>query len=113
MKRTIGCIVLAALGVSVTLPASAGDLVLSGRVVRIANTGNNQDVFSIEVAGGTQNLCSGVWINFPVGAAANPDTHKRAYATALTALTAGLLVRVYNYQGNSCDQASYIELSAG
>lgn len=39
-------------------------------------------------------------------------THKRAYAAALAALTTGMTVRVHNYQNNTCDSASYIELAA-
>ena len=95
-----------------TVPAQAGDLVTNGRVVRIANTGNNQAVFSIEVSGGTQNLCAGGWITFPASAAADAATHARAYATALLAFSTGALVRVYNYQNNTCDTAAYLELAA-
>lgn len=92
-------------------PAAAGDLVLGGRIVRIANTGNNSPVFSIEVSGGSLNLCGTGWITFPASVAADPDTHKRAYAAALVAMTTGMTVRVHNYQSNSCDTASYIELA--
>lgn len=89
----------------------AGDLVQNGRIVRIANTSSNQSVFEILVSGGSYNLCGGGWINFPVSAAPDVDTHKRAYASALLAMTTGALVRVYNYLGTDCSTASYIELS--
>lgn len=103
----------AAICMGTATSAVAGDLVMGGRIVRIANTGNNLDVFSIEVSGGSLNLCGSGWITFPVSASPNSaDIHKRAYAAALTALTTGMTVRVYNYHNNSCDSASYIELAA-
>jgi hypothetical protein len=110
--RIIALTAMATVCLAATGSAVAGDLVTGGRVVRIANTGNNLNVFSVEVAGGSQNLCSNVWITFPATAAPDADTYKRAYAAALVALTTGVLVRVYNYQNNSCDAASYIELAA-
>jgi hypothetical protein len=108
-------IVLAAIGtinLAMTVPAGAADLVIGGRVVRLSNTGNNSTLFSIEVAGGSTNLCGSSWIHFPASAAGDAEIHKRAYAAALVALTTGMPVRVYNYQSNSCDAAAYIELSA-
>jgi hypothetical protein len=45
-----------------------------------------------------------------LSAAPDADTHRRAYAAALTALSLGLRVTVYNYSGDACDGASYIEV---
>jgi hypothetical protein len=103
---------MAAICMMVENPAVAGDLVVGGRIIRITNTGANMPVFSIEVSGGSTNLCGSGWITFPVSAAPDADTHKRAYAAALLALSTGLSVRVHNYQGSDCNSASYIELFA-
>jgi hypothetical protein len=90
--------------------ADAADLVLDARVTAVTNTSSNLQNFAIKVSGGSLNVCGSGWINFPLGAGADADTHKRAFALALTAMTAGLRVRVHNYHGNDCGNASYIEL---
>lgn len=110
--KGLACAVVATVCMAAAMTAEPGDLVTGGRVVRVANTGNNSSVFSVEVAGGSQNLCANGWITFPVSAASDPEIHKRAYAAALVALTTGMPVRVHNYHSNSCDAASYIELDA-
>ena len=110
--KTMVWAVAATICMAAVTPAKAGDLVIGGRVVRVANTGNNASVFSVWVDGGSQNLCGSGWITFPASAVTDPEIHKRAYAAALLALTTGMPVRVYNYQGDSCDAASYIELTA-
>ncbi len=92
--------------------AQAGDLVFGGRLVGLTNTTSNSSIFAIKVTGGSLNLCSTTWISFPVSAAADADTHKRAYAAALTALTTGMPVRIHNYASDSCGAAQYIELIA-
>lgn len=79
-------------------------LVQGGTVTDVANTINDTDNFAIRVTGGTTNLCSN-WITFPKAEAADPETHERAYATALTALTTGVKVNIYNYDDSSCDKA--------
>ncbi|MBM0105754.1 hypothetical protein JM946_13515 [Steroidobacter sp. S1-65] len=111
MKAMLSVFV-AAICVGASTPALCGDLVIGGRVVRVANTGNNASVFSVEIAGGSPNLCANGWITFPVSASSDPEIHKRAYAAALLALTTGMPVRVHNYHSNSCDAASYIEVEA-
>ena len=92
----------------VSCSVNAGYLVKGGTVTEVVNTSNNGTTFSIKVTGGTNNLCEGGWIGFPVANAADPDTHKRAYSTVLTALTAGLKVDIYNYSDNGCGEASYV-----
>lgn len=106
------CAVVTAICMAAAMPAQSGDLVVGGRVVRVANTSNNLSMFSVQVAGGSPNLCGSGWITFPVSAASDPEIHKRAYAAALVALTTGMPVRVHNYHSNNCDTASYIELDA-
>lgn len=92
-------------------PAAAGDVVLGGRIVEVANT-NGSPGFNVRVSGGSLNLCGSGWIVFPASAAPDAESHKRAYAAALVALTTGALVRLHNYQGNTCDTVSFIQLSA-
>jgi Family of unknown function (DUF5992) len=109
MMKSRFLVALVAASCAMAGSAVAGDLALNARVVRVANTGNNSTVFSVAVSGGSLNLCSG-WITFPVSAAPDADTHKRAYAAALLALSSGMLVRVHNYSSDSCEGASYIDL---
>jgi hypothetical protein len=89
----------------------ASDLAVDASIARVRNTVSNSTSFSVQVSGGT-GPCAivGQWITFPVSAAADADTHKRTYATVLTALALGLQVRIYNYSGSACDGASYIEI---
>ena len=94
----------------VSADAFAGYLVMDGTVTGIANTSSNQPVFAVRVSGGSLNHCGGIYIKFPEADAADKETHARAYATALAALTAGLPVRIYSYVGNVCDRAAYIEI---
>lgn len=114
MKATFRNLLLtgaASLSFSVAGPAAAGDLVMEARVAKITNTGSNGNTFGIKVSGGSLNLCGTGWISFPASAT-DADSHKRAYAAALLALSTGVPVRVHNYQNNDCDTASYIELGA-
>lgn len=87
----------------------AGDLAIDASVTRVSNTSSNLQIFSVKVTGGSLNACQNVWISFPASAT-DVESQKRAYASALLALTTGLRVRVYNYEDNSCDSASYIEI---
>ena len=93
-----------------TMPVYAGYLVYGGVVTTVANTANNSDTFLIKVTGGVNNLCEGQWIQFPAGEAFNSEVHKRAYSTALTALTARMPVTIHNYADNSCTKAVQIQI---
>lgn len=97
--------------VCMSCAANAGDLIVGGTITKISNTSSNLQNFAILVSGGSTNLCGSAWINFPVSAVADVESHKRAYAIALVALTTGLTVRVHNYVDNTCNTAAYIELS--
>ena len=90
--------------------AAGSYLVTDGTIDGIANTSNNQASFAVRVSGGSNNLCDGTYIVFPEADSPNKESHARAYATALTALTAGLPVRVYSYIDSSCGRAAYIEI---
>lgn len=105
-----GRTIVAVLAMTAAMSASADYLVKDGMITGIASTSNNQAVFAIRVSGGTDNICEGTYISFPEVDAANKEAHARAYATALTALTAGLPVRIYNYVDSTCEHASYIEI---
>jgi hypothetical protein len=99
--------VLAAL--SFGLPAAAGSLVADATITRTLNTSGNQALFAIEVSGGT-GPCANTVIYFPVSAAVDVDTHKRAYSAALLALATGMKISVWNYNDNSCAGAAYISV---
>ena len=106
MNRSLS---IAALVLALASESNAGDLVIGGTITKVANTSDNGTSFSILVTGGTSSLCSS-WITFPLSAAADADTHKRAYAAALLALSTATPVRVHNYLGNNCNTASYLEV---
>lgn len=107
MKKTS---VIATLALAIVGNASAGDLVTGGTLAKVTNTASNGLNFSVFVTGGTNNLCTGGWITFPLSAAPDVQAHQRAYAAALLAMSTGAPVRIHNYQGNSCVGASYIEI---
>ncbi len=89
----------------------AGYLVQGGTITKVMNTEDSVDRFQIRVEGGTPNLCQGINIKFDSSKVANAATHARSYSSALTALTTGMKVSIYNYNGSDCNGAAYIELS--
>lgn len=93
------------------LSSFAGELALDSTVLKVRNTSNNSDTFEVVLDKNVKN-CFGNVIAFPSSAAPNKETHARAYASALTALTTGLKVRIYAYaDADECKKASYIELT--
>jgi hypothetical protein len=111
MRKTV--IVIIAVAVVVGLfaqRASAGYIVTGAKIIKIANTANNQDYFSVLISGGT-GPCATMWVAFPQSAAATQKILDRAFALAMSAMTAGYVVSIYNYQSDSCDKAAYIEVS--
>ena len=92
-------------------PLFAGTLAV-GTVVRISNISFDQDQFAVWIAGtGPCATADGsMLILFPVSAAKNADSLKRAYANALTAYSLGKPVFVYNYVNSSCAAATFIEI---
>jgi hypothetical protein len=91
------------------MPATAGSLVTNATITKILDTSGNQTQFAIVVSGGT-GPCANTVIYFPVGAAVDVDTHKRAYAAALLALATGMRISAWNYTGNNCEGAAYIDV---
>lgn len=91
--------------------AHAGYLVTGGTIAHITNTSSNSQSFAIQILSGT-GPCVGAsaWIVFPLSAAPDADTHKRAYAAVVTALATGMRVSVYNYTDDNCDRASYVQI---
>ena len=88
--------------------ASAGDIAAGGTITQIKNVTGNMTQWAIWITGGT-GVCLGNWIVFPLSAAPDADTHKRGYATALMATALGMRVKIHNYSGDDCLNASYIE----
>lgn len=88
--------------------ASADYVVQEATISRITNVADNAAKFAVLVAGGS-GPCSNGWIEFPASAAVDLEAHKRAYATLLMAFASNLRVSIFNYSGNSCLGASYIE----
>jgi hypothetical protein len=93
--------------------AHAGYLAVGVTVTKVSNTNSNDQSFVVTFTGGTGPCTSGTgstFVIFPLSAAPDADTHKRAYAAALLALTTGMRVTLYNYTSDSCTGASYIEV---
>jgi len=89
----------------------AGFLIQGATVTLVANTSQNSNNFAIHTAGGTGPCASATQIIFPLSAAPSEAVHTKAYSTALTALTAGLKVSIYNYSSDLCDGAVNISIS--
>ncbi|MCG9584205.1 DUF5992 family protein [Vibrio tubiashii] len=109
MKQT-KCLVLFSLLFSPAFLVQAQAFLVENAVITsVSNTSSNQDNFVIWQEGG-EGPCKGKDILFPRTATTSTETHKRAYAAALTAFSTGAKVDVYNYQGNGCHNAAYIRL---
>ena len=102
--RFVGVLLAAAGGTSTVY---AGSIATDVQIQSVANTQGNQTQFSIVVTGGS-GPCSGQTINFPVWAAVDADSHKRAYAATLMAFAMGAKVSIWNYVDNGCLAAAYI-----
>ena len=111
-KRRLLSAVACAITMVTCAEANAGYLVSNATITHVANTAGNYSVFVVQVAGGTGPCANGatIWITFPVSAAPDADTHRRAYSAAMTALVTGMHVSIYNYTNDNCDGASYIDL---
>ena len=92
--------------------AQAGYVATDATVLRVSSTNGNTASFQVMVAGGTGpcTSVSGIWVVFPLSAAPDADTHKRAYAAALLALATGMSVTLYNYTNDNCVLASYVDV---
>lgn len=111
MKKTTMALCGFAL-MSIAGTASAEYIIHNAKIASITNTGSNQATFAIKTKGGTGYCAGHPYIKFPVTASADEGIHKRAYQAALTALANNLTVRVHNYYGTDCNNASYIEVYA-
>ena len=81
-------------------------LVQDAIVTFVNNTTNNSYQFSIVTSGGT-GPCNATAITF---SSTDSDIQDRAYQAALTALTEGMRVDVFDYDGTDCSDAAHIAL---
>jgi len=77
-------------------------------VTEIVATGSS-DEFAVVHSGGT-GTCASTALVFKASEAPSADAFNRLYATALTAITTGMKIRVGNYVGSSCSSVDYIKL---
>lgn len=101
--------VLPLLVFSTSAHAAGAYLASNATVTQVTNTGNNGQNFALQTQGGSS-ICEGQYITFPEADAANANAHQRAFSAALTALSTGMKVTIYNYADGTCDRASYIHL---
>ncbi len=86
-----------------------GRVLTGGRITAVTNTTGNTSVFTIKTIGGT-GICANKGIKFSQSSGKNEEVFKRAYAAALTAISAGLLVDVYTYGTLNCTTPSWIRI---
>ena len=116
MKRTLSHWFVSILASSLCslfcVNAHAGYVTVGATVTHVSSTNANTQSFVVQVVGGTGPCTngSGFEVVFPLTAAPDADTHKRAYAAALLALALGMHVSIYNYTDNNCLGASYIDV---
>jgi Family of unknown function (DUF5992) len=91
--------------------AQAGYLITDATITDVYNTASNQTSFAVAVQGGSGPCSGSANIVFPLSAAPDADTLKRAYAAALMAFALGLHVSIHNYSSDACTGASYIRVS--
>jgi hypothetical protein len=96
-------------GGSVRVLAAGAYIVQGATITNIMSTNGNGDAFAIITSGGSGS-CANTEVYFPQSAAPDADTFKRAYAAALTAITTGMRVSIYNYTDSTCLTASYVQI---
>lgn len=109
MKITICCVLTIMASISLIGIAHSGYIVTNATITNVANIDSSQDKFVIKTNGGT-GACANSYIAFPITSSFNQKTMDRAFALAVTAMTAGYTVDVYNYSDDSCTGASFIEI---
>lgn len=90
---------------------SAGELARDSRVVQVASSSNNRDVFSVELEGG-RGPCSNRSVTFDAAKSQSEASYNQAFSIALAALMSGNRVRVHNYDDNECSGANFISVYA-
>lgn len=113
MLRNMAAIFLCMLTASAV---SANQYIVTDAIVtKVGSTAGNGESFWV-VAKHGQGSCvsqsSQVNVYFPRTAVNSEKIFDRAYAAALSALTTGKRVNIYNYADSSCDKAVAIELLA-
>ena len=89
---------------------AAGAYIVQGAIItNIMSTNGNTAGFAIITSGGS-GACVNAEVYFPQSAAPDADTFKRAYTAALTAMTTGMRVTIYNYADSTCLTASYVQI---
>jgi hypothetical protein len=90
--------------------AKADYLVQGGKITNVQNTSSNGDNYAISVSEGV-GPCADRVIILPVSAVLNRDIHTRGYKAALTALSNGFLVDIYDYTGSSCSNGGQVTIT--
>ncbi|MEH1846561.1 MAG: DUF5992 family protein [Nostoc sp.] len=90
--------------------AKADYLVQNAKITTVQNTSSNNDNYAVGVSGGT-GPCINQIIIFPASGVLNREIHSRGYQAALTALTQGYTVSIYDYSGTSCSNGGQIAIS--
>ncbi len=110
MKKIIFNFFLILIFLLINISFSQAGVIAEGKITRISNISQNQDAFAIYVEG--TGICSNQYIpffiiNFPNNSS---SAYNRAYTNALLSFLTGAKVKIYNYNNDDCNGASYIEL---
>lgn len=101
--------VMMALLITYTGSVTAGELVRGGKLIEVASTSSNQNVFWVRVSGGV-GPCADRGVTFPVIAAQSEAAFNRQFSIALAALAGGNEVRIHNYSSDECGGANFISI---
>ncbi|EFA72780.1 sxtE [Raphidiopsis brookii D9] len=90
--------------------AKADYLVKGGKITNVQNTSSNGDNYAVSISGGF-GPCADRVIILPTSGVINRDIHMRGYEAALTALSNGFLVDIYDYTGSSCSNGGQLTIT--
>ena len=91
--------------------AIAGNLIENAVITKIASSSNGvSDDFFIAFSTGTGVCAATKYVVFPRSLAPSDHAFNRMYSTALAAFTAKKRIRVFAYNSDECNKASFIEI---
>lgn len=107
MKYTLCLFFIVTILLGTTKAYSQNALSQNSKITSVGAVHNNEDKFYVKVTGGT-GPCANSSIFFPVAAFPSQEAQGRAYAAALTALSAEHTVEIYSYIDSTCNNANFI-----
>ena len=94
----------------ISSPSHAGYIIQGATIVSVTSTANQSQAFAVYFTGGTGTCASSGQIVFPQSAAVDAEPFRRAYAAALAGAVTKARFDAFDYSGNSCSNAGFIQL---